>query len=83
MRRPRPDGGQIYKLDDSKANNSTGQKLSETEPITFKVLSKTESALIPTHLEIPFLQDRMTIIIKAKVAFLVQLKQVFEVDTLH
>lgn len=60
MRRPRPDGGQIYKLDDSKANNSTGQKLSETEPITFKVLSKTESALIPTHLEIPFLQKSKT-----------------------
>jgi hypothetical protein len=56
VRRPRPDGGPIYKLDDSKATNSTGKKSNETEPITFKVLSKTESAVLPTHIEIPFLQ---------------------------
>ena len=66
VRRPRRDGGPIYKLDDSKASGSSGKKSSDTSPITFKVLSKTESAVIPTHLEIPFLQDRMTILIKNK-----------------
>jgi len=54
-RRPRQEGGPIYRLDESKTIHSAGKKINETEPITFKVLSKTES-LVPTDLEIPFLQ---------------------------
>jgi len=59
VRRPRQDGGPIYKLDDSKSIHSNGKTNKQTEPITFKVLSKQDSAIIPTHLEIPFLQKNI------------------------
>jgi len=65
MRRPRQEGGPIYRLDESKTIHSAGKKINETEPITFKVLSKTES-LVPTDLEIPFLQKNKRDRIRSK-----------------
>jgi len=55
LRRPRREGGPIYKLDESKPIHPRGKPVSETAPVTFKMLSKTES-VVPQHLEIPFLQ---------------------------
>lgn len=55
LRRPRREGGPIYKLDESKPIHPCGKTVSETAPVTFKMLSKTET-VVPQHLEIPFLQ---------------------------
>jgi hypothetical protein len=60
-RRPGPDLGPIYKLDDKKLI----PRQKEEEPM-FKGLRTSEKSIIPTQLEIPFLQERMAKLLTKK-----------------